>query len=925
MKKIAITALIMGVISIGVLQAQSDFGPKKQHKRILDQNQPKTKNLKSIQTYSLPFIEEFESGVPPTDWASYIGTNGVGNTYNWQSNGSGYSGNCALIYWDSPDGQISEDWLVSPQITLGENTSLTFFEKQSYNYDYGSNFYIKISTNSQTTHSDFTDLISYDESSFSTSWASRTIDLTAYDGQDVYIAFVMTNDDGDAWQIDNISITEDPGGGGTPGGDLIISEIAYPKDNNGENGRFVELYNSSDTDFNLSSYYLAFYKNSQRINLSGTIGAGETFIYAPSNSDFYNSYGFYPDQADGGINSSWFNGTDAIYLMEKVGSKYKRRDTYGVKKVNGDGTEWDYKDMHAVRNVDITEYQKNFDASEWEVSSAYFEYRDVTPGNHNDVYYWTGDHNTEWDEYRNWNVNTGFQSVPDAGANVIIPAGTSNSAALGKFNFPYFFNSLTIQDGASFTLKSFNILKVLSNVTIESGASLLLESDASGAAAFIPEGPVSGSINIERWFPSIGGTPANGEWHYFTPSVSNLTSNIFMDQYLMYWDEPATYWQYVTETDYTLIPGLGYGVLLQNSFGNTLSFTGSIVTSDVQSPVLKNTNGAGWQGWNLVGNPFNASLDWEKVINNLPAGVDAGIHYWDGENDQYVYYNNGNGTASQYIPPMQGFFVHTNTDDVQFTIPASARTHNGQDVFYKSGEGKPYETKSKLPREHNNRLIISSTSEFGATDKAFLEFHPKASEDFDFEFDSKKFQSNNDNIPEPYLLYNSVKYAINTLPVTLIDGRYDLCINYGQNATFTLSFDDIESFSEAQPILLHDKLSGDYYDLRVENNISFYNETASPENRFEIVFDNWLGTSNLNPSNWLVYSSNGKLNIKKNTNTQLNENIDFQILSIDGKLIYKGQFTNELNNKSFDLSHNIYLIRILEKDTHNTFKVLLHH
>lgn len=924
MKKIAITALIMGVISISVLQAQSDFGPKKHHKRIPIPGQYETKNHKSIQSYSLPFVEEFESGVPPTDWTSFIGTNGVGNTYNWESYTSGYSGNCALVYWDNADGLYSEDWLVTPQISLGENTSLTFYEKQGYNYDYGSTFYVRISTNSQTNHSDFTDLINYTESDFSTSWSSRTIDLSAYDGQDIYIAFVMINDDGDAWFIDNINITEDPGGGGTPGGELIISEIAFPTDSDGENGRFVELYNSGDEDFDLTDYYLAFYKNTQRIDLSGTIAAGETFVYAPDNSNFYSCYGFYPDQEDGGISSSWFNGTDAIYLMEKDGSKYRRRDTYGVKKADGDGTEWDYEGMHAVRNPDVTEYQKDFDVNEWEISSAYYEYRDVTPGNHNDIYYWTGDYNTEWDEYRNWTVNTGFQTIPDAGANVVIPAGTSNEASLGLYNFPYFFNTLSIQSGASFTMASYNILKIMGDVTVESGANLYLESDSDGAAAFIPEGTVTGDIDIERWFPSIGGTPTNGEWHYFTPSISDLSSNTFVDQYLMYWDEPTTYWQYITETDYNLIPGLGYGVLLQDAFGNTLSFAGTLVNSDVLSPVLNSTSGAGWQGWNLIGNPYSASLDWEEVVGSLPSGVDVGIHYWDGENDQYVYYNNGNGTASQYIPPMQGFFIHTNSDDVQFTIPASARTYNGQDVFYKSGGGKPYETKSKPPRDHNNRLIVSSTSEFGRTDKAFLEFHPKASEDFDYEFDSRKFHSNNDSIPEPYLLYNSIKYAINTLPESYIDGRYDLCINYGQNATFTLNFDDIESFDETQPILLHDKSTGDYFDLREENTISFYNQPNAPENRFEIVFDNWLGTSDINPYNWLVYSSNGKLTIRKNLNTLTTENTAYQILSTDGKLVYEGLFSNDLINESFNLSHNIYLVRIIENDTQRTYKVLLH-
>lgn len=923
MKKTAITALIMGVISISVLQAQSDFGPKKHQKNISIHENENSKSNTSLLSYSIPFTEEFENGIPPTDWTSFIGTNGAGNTYNWTQNW-GYSGLAAFVDWDDAGGIVCEDWLVTPLITLGENTSMTFYEKQSYSTNYGSNYYIKISTNSQTNHGDFTDIIAYTESDFSTSWGSRTIDLSAYDGQDVYIAFVMTNDDGDSWYIDNIEIIDDPGGGGTPGGDLLISEIAYPTDNDGINGRFIELFNSGDANIDLSPYYIAFYKNQQRINLSGTINAGETFIYAPDNANFNSCYGFNPDDADGGINASWFDGTDAIILLEKVGGSYRTRDIFGVKKTNGDGTDWDYEGMHAVRNPEITSNSNSYNADEWQISTAYYSYRDVTPGNHNNTYYWTGNYNDEWDDYRNWTVNTGYQTIPDAGSKVVIPAGASNNASLGLYNFPYFFHSLTIQSGASFTMKSFNILRVVNDVTIESNANLLLESDVDGAAAFIVEGNVSGIIDIERWFPSIGGTTTNGEWHYFSPPISDLSSNTFLDQYLMYWDEPTTYWQYITATDYTLIPGLGYGVLLQNEFGNTIDMNGSLVTADVQSPNLTSTNGAGWEGWNLIGNPYTASLDWEKVVDMLPSNVDVGIHYWDGANDQYLYYNNGNGTATQYIPPMQGFFIHTNQNNTQFTIPANARTYQGQDVYYKSGDGKPYQTKTYIPREHNNRLIISSLSESGKTDKAYLEFHPKASEEFDFEFDSRKFDSNNDSIPEPYILYNSDKYAINTLPIESMDGRYDLCVNFGINDTYVLSFDDIDSFDESQAILLFDKFTGEYFDLKQENNIAFYNDSNAPEDRFEIVFDDYLKIPILSKSNWLVFSNNGRLNIRKKTNTDFNSNYTYQIISTAGNVVYEEQFNNEVINKALDISHNIYLIRVFDGKSQSSYKVLLH-
>lgn len=932
MKNNIIVRLIMGVLSIGCLQAQSDFGQKQHHKEHSANNnfeiQNKTnqsKHAKHMLNYTLPFTENFENaGFPPADWVKFIGSNGAGNIYQWQQTSNGYSGNGAWVDYDDYSGTIAEDWLVTPLIDLGTNTVLSFFEKQDYTTNYGSNYYIKISTNSQTNYTDFTTIESYTESNFSTNYTSRQIDLSAYDGQSVYIAFVMTNDDGDSWYIDNILIEEDAGGGGVAGGDLVISEIAYPVDSDGSKGRFVELYNSGTTAVNLSKYYLVFNNSNNRINLSGTVQPGETFIYAPSSSEFNSKYGFSPDQS-GSFNSSWFTGIDAIALYYKSGGKYYARDTYGIINTSGSGQNWEYSGKHAVRSVDATTYQTSFDITEWEISTAYYAYRDVTPGNHNQNYYWTGSYNNEWDEYRNWTPSGGgIQAIPDIGANVVIPSGTSNNPDLGLYIFPYFFNSITVQTGAAFTISAYNILSVKNDITVEANGTLNIKSDANGAAAFIPEGNISGNIDIQRYFPTIGGTPTNGNWHYFSPPISDMTSSSFMDQYLMYWDEPTTYWNYILNTDEQLIPGKGYGVLLQNSYGNTINMNGTINNTDIQSPVLKNTTGAGWQGWNLVGNPYSASLDWSIVQASLPAGIDQGIHYWDSQNDQYVYYNNGNGTASQYIPPMQGFFIHCTQNNVQFTIPANARTSQGVDIFYKAGEGKPFTTFQAPAREHNNRLVISSISHTGKTDKAFLEFQRKATPEFDPQYDAIKFYSSNDSLVEIGLPFNNILYSINLLPESILEGRYDLKVKYGINDTYTLSFDGIDSFEDNQPILLFDKQTQVYYDLRAKNNLVFMHNSSDLENRFEIVFDNYLQIPDLaNNDDWLIFSRDGKLNIRNKQTEVINSEYLVQIYSTDGRLISEFQRSEEIVDLNLNLSSGIYLVKLISESSQINNKIWL--
>ena len=74
-------------------------------------------------------------------------------------------------------------------------------------------YYVRISTTSQTTLSDFVDTVAtYSEADFTdiTNPAltdMKIIDLSAYDGDQIYIAFVMEQNDGDNWFIDDVNVT----------------------------------------------------------------------------------------------------------------------------------------------------------------------------------------------------------------------------------------------------------------------------------------------------------------------------------------------------------------------------------------------------------------------------------------------------------------------------------------------------------------------------------------------------------------------------------------------------------------------------------------------------------------------------------------------------------------------------------------------
>ena len=156
------------------------------------------------------FPESFETAVPPTGWASFRGTNDLGTNYDWTTSTIANSGSqAAYVRYENVTGGLAEDWLVTPQFTPGASSNLlTFMQRQSYTSNYGSVYTVRVSTASQTTHADFTIINTQTEADFTTVYSMKEIDLSSYEGTPIYVAFVMENDDGDNWLIDDVELSE---------------------------------------------------------------------------------------------------------------------------------------------------------------------------------------------------------------------------------------------------------------------------------------------------------------------------------------------------------------------------------------------------------------------------------------------------------------------------------------------------------------------------------------------------------------------------------------------------------------------------------------------------------------------------------------------------------------------------------------------
>ena len=160
------------------------------------------------------FPQGFEGATfPPAGWTSFIGTNGLGTAQNWKlttdpdyvSSGS----QAAFVRYENVTGGLAQDWLVTPQFTVtAPNVLLSFYEAFTFG-GYPCEYTIRVSTTSATDISSFTTVDTKTEDDMPFVMTQRSVDLSAYANQAIYVAFVMTQDDGDNWAIDDVNMEAD--------------------------------------------------------------------------------------------------------------------------------------------------------------------------------------------------------------------------------------------------------------------------------------------------------------------------------------------------------------------------------------------------------------------------------------------------------------------------------------------------------------------------------------------------------------------------------------------------------------------------------------------------------------------------------------------------------------------------------------------
>lgn len=475
---------------------------------------------------------------------------------------------------------------------------------------------------------------------------------------------------------------------------------------------------------------------------------------------------------------------------------------------------------------------------------------------------WDGSESSDWHNSSNWSAG-----IPGASTDVTIPAGLTNYPTLN----------------AAGTCKD-----------------ILLGSNATSTATLLDNGhlTVTGTASVQRYFS--GNT---FDWHLVSSPITAATANVFFDMYLQQFDPTPDFsatapTELVWYTDITspstqMTKMKGYGLYSTLGAANTVTFTGTLNTGEQSHLLYRNDNNAEY-GWNLLGNPFPSSIDWNQV--NIPAGMSNEVHFIEASSGNDLSFVKGSGGAAQFVPPMQGFFVSA-TSASSFSLGNAQRTHSGADNFYKS---------------ENPRMLVLQADGQNFSDKTFIHFNEQAGFEHDGIYDAYKIiTTSNPELPQLFSYTpENVKLSVNGMPEI---SSVPLGFTSLQSGSFTIK---ALKTGDMIKVVLEDLLTGIQTDLLTKN-YTFNYTLGDAEKRFKVHFST-TGIDENESTSANIYSYQQTVYVNFANNTQG----DIYIYNLAGQLVS----TNESASGNVRIRLNstgVYMVKVITEKETLTQKVVI--
>lgn len=468
-----------------------------------------------------------------------------------------------------------------------------------------------------------------------------------------------------------------------------------------------------------------------------------------------------------------------------------------------------------------------------------WEHRDMT---------WLGN-NSNWDNTNNWE---GSLELPTSDKNVIIP-NTANDPVLQSGDQADC-NDLNIQAGGV--------------LTIESGGSLITNGSITNNGTFLMQH--SGSSDY---------------WHYVSSPVHGATASVFAGDFLQYYTESAAPGNHYTEiANGATLLNVCQGYAWRSATKGSFTFNGTPYTGNQQYTGMTTSDD---YGWNLLGNPYPSSLDW-NMLDDTYGAVYTYVQNSDTEGD-YVWrsYNNGGTNGGvRYVSPMQGFFIAAD-GKTSFTVTNSVRTHSGADGFVKS--------------ENNlDNYVLLQINDGSISDEILIQIGNEYKEGFELVNDAWQM---GDELNDRLLIYSKCQdgsLSIDRRPET---SSIQMGVKNPENSILNISKSES---SGLENLILEDTKLNKLHDL-TQGAYSFNWHTTDSEERF-VLHLKATGTEEIEAQEAQVYASNGQVYVRLKEQTEFNQMV---IYDLAGRLVVNYNLNNQsLQRFDTDYLTGVYLVQL---------------
>lgn len=294
----------------------------------------------------------------------------------------------------------------------------------------------------------------------------------------------------------------------------------------------------------------------------------------------------------------------------------------------------------------------------------------------------------------------------------------------------------------------------------------------------------------------------------------------------------------------TFSVGRGYTVFVRGNIapvsgaGSALwELRGPVNSGNRSLPVSFSSSGTvANDGWNLVGNPYPSTIDWNSGgwtktnINNATYVLDNGL-----SNPVYATYIGGVGAngGSQYIPTGQAFFVKSDGGTPVLTATEAVKVAGTQTTFFRQ---------AAVPD-----MVRITLRQGNVSDESVIRFTSDATATFDAQWDAYKLTNPTGSFNLSSLTSDNKKLAINAMPpITSCVTSVRLDVSDVTVGNYSLDFGDFDAFTDVNTkLVLYDAFANKSIDVRALSSYAFQ-VTSDPasygSNRFSLTVGESLKT-----------------------------------------------------------------------------------